>query len=168
MFRLLIPDIFFKNIYKITPEILSKLNIKAVILDIDDTILAKKSSVVSDELIVWVKNLKSKEIPVYLSSNNIKKRVMPISKRLDLPFISLAFKPFPGSIKKIEKIFNIPKKNLCIIGDQMFTDMIAGNLAGVKTILVDPLSNSHGVTVRLKRLLEKPIRKRLKYYSEYI
>ena len=164
---LLKPDAAFRNIYNITPELLFKFGIKALVLDIDDTLIAKKSNIITKELINWVYTFKENDIPIYIISNNFKKRVMPISDKLGVPFIYFALKPFPKGINKARKIFKVTKKDVCIIGDQIFTDVISGKLAGVFTVLVDPISTSHSITIKLKRFLEKKIRRKLKYYDEY-
>ena len=57
---------------------------------------------------------------------------------------------------------NVPRENVCMLGDQIFTDVLAGQNAGLKTILVPPIKDKTDILTRSKRVLEKPFLKKYK------
>lgn len=61
-------------------------------------------------------------------SNNTNKRVAPLAKKLGLPFTANGCKPLTFGISKAIKIMGVPKKQVAVVGDQIFTDVIAGNI----------------------------------------
>ena len=46
------------------------------------------------------------------------------------------------------------------MGDQIFTDVLAARLAGIRAALVPPIKDKTDPLTRFKRLLERPIMKR--------
>ena len=59
--------------------------------------------------------------------------------------------------------YNLKKSEVCIVGDQIFTDVFGGNKVGIKTCLVEPLNDTELKFTRFMRKLEK---KTLNYYSK--
>ena len=47
--------------------------------------------------------------------------------------------------------------NAAVVGDQLFTDVLGGKLAGMRAVLVKPLSGSEFPTTKIVRLLERPM-----------
>ena len=61
-------------------------------------------------------------------------------------------------LKRVLRIIRIPKNELVVVGDQIFTDILAGKFAGIRTILVDPVSQtSEFPATRVMRMVEKII-----------
>jgi predicted HAD superfamily phosphohydrolase YqeG len=58
-------------------------------------------------------------------------------------------------------IMGTPARQTALIGDQLFTDILGGNLVGMYTILVDPLSSQEFPTTKLVRRLERLVRARV-------
>ena len=112
-------------------------NLKALILDVDGTLISGKYPVLSKDIKNWVFNSK-KHFDIYLFSNNpSKKRIKLIADQLDLKFTHSGGKP---SKKKLNKLIDkIPYSisEIAIIGDRIFTDILVGNRLGMYTILVD-------------------------------
>ncbi|GFR36401.1 hypothetical protein TCEA9_22130 [Thermobrachium celere] len=57
-------------------------------------------------------------------------------------------------------MFDNKVNETCIIGDQIFTDILGGNRVGIITILVEPLDKREFVFTRLVRKIEYKIRKK--------
>lgn len=94
-------------------------------------------------------------------SNNYKERVEPFAKQLGLPFVSMAAKPLPFGVGRACRKLKIRRKETALIGDQIFTDMICGNLAGVlHRCLVEPYELETTRSFRIRRRLEKPVIRR--------
>ncbi len=153
------PDFILKNAYLVSPEFLNKHNIKAILVDLDDTIVASKSDYIADEYRIWIKKLKETAVPLLILSNGSPKRVKYWSKELELEAFSLVGKPFSFAFKRALKRLDSTAKDTVMIGDQVFTDILGANLAGLKTILVKPLSPGGLWHTRAIRNLEKIILK---------
>ena len=81
--------------------------------------------------------------------------VRNLAKRLGVPFIWRACKPLASGIRRAAKLLDRPLGEGAVIGDQLYTDIGAANLAGVKALLVDPLAEDYESFIVFKRRLEK-------------
>jgi len=156
MFR---PKEIRNNIYEITPEEIFARGLKAVICDLDDTLLPHHGSDIPCKLTSWIQNMRDAGIEVMIISNGKKRRITPVCESIGIPFTPMACKPFPFGFIKAKRILGLKGKEILYIGDQIFTDMLGANLAGLETLLVTPISFKTTWIWRLKRSLEKPFRK---------
>ena len=138
--NLLQPDLVLGNtIFNLTPQILSQHNINGLILDVDETLVPFKQKEASIELQQWIAEI-GKNTPVWLVSNNVSQaRIGNIAKSVDLPFIFAAKKPSRRKLKQAAKAMNLPVEQVAMVGDRLFTDVLAGNRLGMFTILVEPM-----------------------------
>jgi len=156
---LLKPNVKLDKITDIMPEMLAKRDIKALILDVDNTLSTHHGMVLCDGLCEWLTLMKNNGIKLYILSNSKKKRVEPFAAKIDLPFISLGLKPlFIGYLRAVKRIGE-NRRNVAIVGDQIFTDVLGGNAFGVKTILLTPIKLETSLRFRFKRKLEKIVYK---------
>jgi uncharacterized protein len=63
-------------------------------------------------------------------------------------------KPLPGAFRKAVAELGLEAAHVAMVGDQVFTDVLGGNWAGCKTILVKPLSDNALPHTKLVRNLE--------------
>lgn len=159
------PKSYFRNILDIDIDFLLKNNIKAVLLDIDNTILDYKNNI-PEGLEDWVKNAKNNNIKFCILSNtNKKKKAQKMSKLLDIPYIFFAKKPLKYGFKKAKEILNIEENNtIAVIGDQVLTDVLGANRCNMYSILVKPLHNKDIFVTKINRLIENKILR--KYFKE--
>ena len=138
--NLLQPDLVLGNtIFNLTPEILSKNNINGLILDVDETLVPFKQKEASVELQQWITEI-GRNTPIWLVSNNISQaRISDIAKSVNLPFIFAARKPSRRKLKQAAKAMDLPVEEVAMVGDRLFTDILAGNRLGMFTILVEPM-----------------------------
>ncbi len=152
---LLKPKVKLNRVTDITPEILEKYNITDLILDVDNTLSTHHGHVLTDGLPEWLDNMKKSGIGLIILSNSKEKRVRPFAKKINLDFLSLGLKPMPfGYIRAMKKLGS-SRKNTAIVGDQIFTDVLGGNLIGVKTILLTPIMPETTPGFRFKRKIER-------------
>ncbi len=146
MKRILQPDLVLAGtIINITPEILAHYDLQGLVLDVDDTLVPWREKEVSEELLTWIEQIKQKAI-IWLASNNINhNRISRIANRLQVPYISGAGKPSRRKLKKALEQINLPPEQVAMVGDRLFTDVVAGNRLGMFTILVEPMVNG-GIT----------------------
>lgn len=156
------PTYFAKHVSDINIKLLRKLNIKGIILDIDDTLAPHKCSTPDAKALKWVNLLKENNTKLILVSNNFKNRVRKFAKKLDLPYVYMGLKPLSYGIKKAIKFLDLSPEEVIMVGDQIFTDIIGANFLKLKSILVDPVSKSKTMLLKIKRYFEKNIRKTIK------
>jgi HAD superfamily phosphatase (TIGR01668 family) len=155
------PKYYFDKISDIDFNKLKQKNIDTILLDLDNTLVPWYNSYIDPEIYNWLNNIKMNNFKVCIISNGLSIRVKRISKELGFPFISNAIKPSTRSVIKALKMLNSKPENTVIIGDQIFTDILAGNRLGLTTILVKPLAKVELITTKFIRIIEKKIIKYL-------
>lgn len=156
------PKIHLKKVEDITVELLKENNIKALILDVDNTLIDMNKKL-SKNIIIWANNLKEQGIKLYILSNtNKKEKVKNVANKLEIPYKNLAKKPFKKGFLEVQKILNIEAKKIAVVGDQIFTDIIGGNRCNMFTILVEPIDIKEYWYTAWKRPIENKIKKRYK------
>ncbi|MCQ2770309.1 MAG: YqeG family HAD IIIA-type phosphatase [Clostridia bacterium] len=151
------PKKHFESIFDISPDFLSSIGIKAVILDIDNTLVTYGTTKPTDEVKIWLSSLKSCGISITISSNNNIERISKFCEGLDVFYTYNSAKPFGKCIRLTKKKYKVKRKEICIIGDQIFTDILCGNWGHIYSILVTPLVSPESSFIRFKRKLEKPV-----------
>ncbi len=152
---LLKPNLKLDKITDITFEMLQKRGIKALILDVDNTLSTHHGMKLCDGLEDWLSLMKSKGVKLLILSNSTRKRVEPFAQKIGLDFIALGLKPlFIGYVRSLKRL-RVNRKNTAIVGDQIFTDVLGGNFCGITTILLTPIRPETSLRFRFKRKLEK-------------
>lgn len=166
---MLYPKVHFDSIYDITGEYLHGLGIKAIILDIDNTLVPYHTPKPTGEVTDWIDSMKASGISVTVASNNNMERISEFCKGLEVFFTFNSAKPFPKCVTLTRKHYGVDRKEIAIIGDQLFTDILCGRLSGAFPILVTPINSPESRFIRFKRKLEKPILKayRKKHPEEF-
>ena len=154
------PDIKLHGITDITVEILNKYDIKALLLDVDNTMSTHHGTILTDGLLEWIAYMQQNGIKLIVVSNSKRWRVEPFAGRIGLPFVSLACKPLPNGYLRGAKALGEKRKNVAIVGDQIFTDILGGKAVGVKTILLTPIKPEDGWSFKLRRRIEKILYKK--------
>ena len=160
------PKSYFENVNKITIEFLKENKINALILDVDNTLIDYYKNL-SEEVKQWAKGLKEKGIKLYILSNtNHKEKVEKVANTLEIPYELFAKKPFKSGFLRVQKELNENNKNIGVVGDQIFTDVIGGNRCKMYTILVDPVTPKDYWYTAWKRPIENIIKNKLKKKQE--
>ena len=156
------PNAYLNNVKEITIEFLKKNDIKALILDVDNTLIDYYKNL-SEEVVTWANELKSQGIKLYILSNtNKKEKVEKVAKKLEIPYRNFAKKPSKKGFLIVKEELKIDAKNIGVVGDQIFTDVIGGNRCKMFTILVDPVTEKDYWYTAWKRPLENKIKRKLK------
>ncbi|MGB3695637.1 MAG: YqeG family HAD IIIA-type phosphatase [Spirulinaceae cyanobacterium] len=134
------PDLVLEGpVIGITPDILQQYNLKGLILDVDETLVPIKIKQVSPDVALWIEETR-KLAQIWLVSNNLSEtRIGNIAKELDLPYLLAAKKPSRRKLKQAAQEMGLPVKQVAMVGDRLFTDVLAGNRQGMFTILVEPM-----------------------------
>ena len=152
---LLKPNIKLDKITDINLDILKKYNLKALILDVDNTLSTHHGQILTEGLENWLVYMKENGIKLTVLSNSNKNRVKPFAEKIGLDFISLGLKPLPFGFVRAIKALGTKRKETAIVGDQIFTDILGGNFVGLKTILLTPIKPETSLRFRMKRKVEK-------------
>jgi len=145
-------------IYEISQSELQKKGIQCLFIDIDGTLVNRKSTKIANAVKKWICESK-KYFSLYLISNNpSKKRIAKIAKELKLRYKYNASKPRKHITLSAIKEVGFESKNIAIIGDRIFTDIIVGNRCNIKTILVkrlnrDGLPIKFNLTLKIEKLI---------------
>jgi len=148
-------------IYNISPSDLKHQGIRVILTDLDNTLVAWNNPDGTKELHDWLLKMQAVGITVMVVSNNNRNRIGRALKQLDLPFVSRALKPLPVGINRAVRELGVPKSAVVMVGDQLMTDIWAGNVAGVRTILVKPLIKTDAWNTQFNRLIERFVFKQL-------
>ncbi len=155
---ILYPNKLVTSVSEITPELLKTNNIRALILDVDNTLINYQQEL-SENVKNWVKQMKENGIKLYILSNtNDKQKVGKVSDALDIPYRNLAKKPFKKGFLKVQETLQEKPENIAAVGDQIFTDVIGGNRCNMFTILVEPIQKKEYWYTRWKRPIENLIK----------
>lgn len=163
MKKLLNPDAYISSISDITPEMLKSKGIFGLILDIDNTLVATHIKDADEKVITFIKLLNEYGIKSVIVSNGRKKRVYHFCKPLGIEYIYKAHKPLGGALKKAVELMDLSFDKVAILGDQLFTDILGGNLKGIYSILVKPIDLDEPFFITFKRIFEKPFIKNIEY-----
>ncbi|MBG9982576.1 YqeG family HAD IIIA-type phosphatase [Aerococcaceae bacterium DSM 111020] len=148
-----------ESIYAITPAQLIQHDIKAVIVDLDNTLLPWNEPVYSKDMEEWITALRANGLGIYLLSNNNYDRVAKVAEPLQLNFTASALKPRGKHFRYAVKDLNVADENIVVIGDQLITDVLGANRRGLKSILVKPMVPNDNIFTWLNRTLEKGLMK---------
>lgn len=156
-----LPTASVRKATDITPDLICAMHATAILLDVDNTLALHGSQTPFPGTVEWAKHMREAGIRLVLVSNNFKKRVEPFAAKYDLPFLSMSLKPFPAAYHRAVRCLNVEPEEAVVVGDQIFTDVFGANLAGLKSILLIPVGEENSISFRLRRALERPIRKKI-------
>ncbi len=157
------PHYIINCITDISVEFLNNNNITALLLDVDNTMsVAHGDKTLRKGLPEWLSEMKENEISLMILSNAKTARAKRFADSVGLPVVGLAAKPLPFGYLKAARKLGVSRKNIAMVGDQIFTDVLGGNLSGVKTILVTDITPEEKAGFKIKRYFERIMLKRWK------
>ncbi len=159
--RYFTPDRMEQDIYCYPPSFFKERGVGRVIFDIDNTIAAYDSPKPTEKALAYITALRECGIDVMLVSNNSPERVRIFNEGVGLFAVADAHKPSPkGLFTCLEQ--SSGGGGAAFVGDQIFTDCLAARRANMQCFLVEPIQPKENLFFKLKRLGEKPFRRRYK------
>ena len=154
MFR---PNLYKNRVTDITVNELKSLNVNSLFLDVDNTLSTHHGKEYVEGLDNWINYMKENGISLILTSNSKEQRVEPFAKGIDLDYVSMSLKPLWRGFKIALKRLGVKRNNVCVVGDQIFTDVLGAKLFGLKVILLKPILPEDKPSFKIRRFLEKII-----------
>jgi len=153
-----VPRYAFRGLTDVSPELLGRLGVRFLMLDLDNTVAAYSEGSPSDGVARWVARAKGCGISLLIVSNSRRKeRVETFGKALGVGFVTGARKPSPKGVLMAMGSAGFPASESALIGDQAFTDALAANRAGVLSVLVRPRRFTNPL-LAIRYALEAPFR----------
>jgi len=152
----LLPKLRTPKLTDITPELLRDRGIALLMLDFDNTIVPYTTTVPTQEMEAWLAKMNALEdIQLCIVSNSHNDRVPRFCRERGIDVITHAKKPFPKGINECLQKYGIPASKAALVGDQIYTDTLGANNAGVTAILVEAIDN-HNFWLKARHVLELP------------
>ncbi len=140
--RLLTPDMLASGTLAQLPleQLLGRREpIRALVLDVDRTLLPRRQASLPPSAEQWLRRARER-MPIHLLSNNpSRQRIGGVARQLDLPYTTSAGKPRRSALRRVLAELGLPPGQVALVGDRLFTDVLAGNRLGLFTVLVRPI-----------------------------
>lgn len=164
------PDEVVRSVTEIDLDALAERGIEGLLIDVDNTLLAHGAPDISPERLDWLERA-IERFRVCLVSNSFSgRRVRRLSEALGIPGISVWHwdrKPFPRGVRRGMRLIGTTPQTTAMIGDQVITDIIAGNWAGLHTIWVERIAPNEFIFTRaVHRRLEEFVARRMGFWPE--
>ena len=152
---LITPEYVFKDVTHITPEWLEEKGIRALVLDIDNPLTADRSQELPAEVAQWLEEMRKAGVALTIVSNGAEQRVKPFARKLGLAYLYRAAKPLPFALMVARRRMGVKRREMAMVGDQLYADRMAAALYGIPGLMVVPRGPDLGAQVVLKRKWEK-------------
>ena len=162
MKKLLMPDYMFRKYDDVTPDFLENIGVRALIIDIDNTLAPYEQPEPDERIRNWIASLAEAGIGIAFVSNNDWERVELFNRTLGVPAYAKSGKPFKKNLVKAMNDLGGTLETTVMLGDQLLTDALAGHNLGVRCLIVPPIRDKKNAFFRFKRWLEKPVVRRFK------
>ena len=139
----------------IRPQWLRDRNIRLLMLDFDNTIVPYTTSIPTEKVESWLREILASDIQLCVVSNSKRDRVKIFCEKYGLSCITHAKKPFSKGIRQCLQRYAVPASEAALVGDQIYTDTLGANGCGVMPILVKAIDN-HNFWLKARHVLEMP------------
>ena len=151
----LLPSVIVTSVTEITPAFLASRGIELLMLDFDNTIVPYTTSIPTEEMDRWLRTMTASDIQLCVVSNSKKDRVKVFCGQYGIDCITHSRKPFRKGIRQCLNKYGFPPSHCALVGDQIYTDTLGANCAGVTSILVKAIDN-HNFWLKARHVLEMP------------
>lgn len=151
------PDLRVDRVEQLSLAYLAEHGVRGLLLDLDETLLPAAATEPTPQVVAWARSLTDAGIRLAIVSNGRPERVRLTAAKLGVPGRWLTGKPWPGAYRAGLRQLGVPAGEAAMVGDQLFTDVAGARAAGLRTILVPPLSNAGLPHTRLLRRLEQVV-----------
>ena len=151
----LLPSYITDALTDLTPQMLKDRGIELLMMDFDNTIVPYTTDTPTEEMRQWLQGMRQSDVKLCVVSNSHNDRVKIFCKKYGLDCITHAKKPFPKGIRECLQRYGTPLERCALVGDQIFTDTLGANGAGIRSILVKAIHN-HNFWLKARHVAELP------------
>ena len=151
----LLPKLITDELTDLSPELLRERGIRLLMMDFDNTIVPYTTDIPTPKMAAWLRAMAESDIRLCVVSNSRRDRVRIFCGKYGIPVITHAKKPGTRGIQECLRSFRISAKEAALVGDQIYTDTLGANNAGVMPILVRAIDN-HNIWLKLRHVAELP------------
>lgn len=149
------PDRYAVRLYEVSLDELSASGFRGLIVDLDNTLLGFRETELAAEHLAWVRDARARGFAIVMLSNNFNERVTDIAAQLGVDCVPNALKPLPfGFIRALRRL-GLPRRQVAVVGDQLFTDVLGAKLCGLHAILTEPIESQDFPVTKFFRFLER-------------
>lgn len=135
------PTLQADHVTDITVEFLAERGIRALILDLDNTLVPWHGREVDARVAGWVTELQNTGTRLCIVSNTHRPgRLKELAMLLGVQWVPSGGKPRRRGFLRAMEAMETSAEVTAVVGDQVMTDIWGGNRCGLLTILVAPLS----------------------------
>lgn len=155
------PTYMFEAVQDISVDFLKKESITAILLDIDNTIITGSFNM-TKKVDTWLRSVTKAGIQICILSNTWNfNKVKKLMLKYDINGLPRAKKPRVKGFNMAYNVLGVPKENMVMIGDQIFTDVLGANRFGIRSIYVKPITRVEWWGTAIKRPFEYIVLKSL-------
>lgn len=152
-----LPSAYVKSVLDIKPEELVNDGFKGIITDLDNTLVEWDRADATEDILAWFRSMQDAGLKITVVSNNHMDRVARFCDPAGIPYICDARKPMKKSFRKAVRALGLRRNEVVMIGDQLMTDILGANRAGLNSILVVPVASSDARITQFNRAVERRI-----------
>lgn len=150
-----LPKLITAELTDLSPELLQNYHIRLLMMDFDNTIIPYTTDIPTEKMVAWLSEMKTSDIQICVVSNSHNDRVPVFCEQYGIDCIVRAKKPGTKGVRECLAKYNIPAVEAALVGDQIYTDTLAANRAGVMSILVKAIDN-HNFWLKARHVAELP------------
>jgi len=150
------PDRFAPRLKDVSLDELEAAGIRGLIVDLDNTLLGFRETELASEHLAWVAEAHDRGMQIVMVSNNFSERVRSVAAQIGvLGCVPNALKPLPFGFLRAKKMLGLARRNIAVVGDQLFTDVLGGKVCGHYTILTEPIEAKDFPLTKIFRFFER-------------
>ncbi len=157
MLKKFVPNLYIENFEKLPIEVLLKNNIKTLLCDVDNTLVAHTTVYPTQKVFEFLERLQKNNIQLIMISNNNEERVRCFSEKLNVPYYSFSTKPLKKNFIRAMKEHRLKEGETAMLGDQLLTDILGANRMNLLSILTKPLVTQDLSFTKINRVFESLI-----------
>ena len=151
----LLPKLITPRLTDLSAQQLRLRGIQLLMMDFDNTIVPYTTSIPTEEMDRWLREMAASDIRLCVVSNSKKDRVKVFCEAYGIDCITHSQKPFPKGIRQCLDRYGLSPLHCALVGDQIFTDTLGANGCGVTSVLVEAIDN-HNIWLKLRHVAEMP------------
>ena len=150
-----LPRHIYPSLTAIDPQALHGAGVRLLMLDFDNTIVPYTTNDPTEEMHQWLNRAGESPLQICVVSNSKRGRVVEFCGAYGIDCITHAKKPFSRGIRECLRKYDMEPSAAALVGDQIYTDVLGANCAGVRSILI-PAIHNHNIWLKLRHVAELP------------